>query len=101
MDIGKVDRSEVRSEFGMVLQDTWLFGGTIMENLRYGREGATDEEEVIQAAKAAYADHFINNLPDGYNTVLNEDASNLSLGERQLPYNCKSIPCRQKNAYPR
>ena len=83
VDIGKVDRSEVRSEFGMVLQDTWLFGGTIMENLRYGREGATDEE-VIQAAKAAYADHFINNLPDGYNTVLNEDASNLSLGERQL-----------------
>ena len=54
-----------------------------MENLRYGREDATDEE-VIQAAKAAYADHFINNLPDGYNTVLNEDASNLSLGERQL-----------------
>ena len=83
VDIGKVDRSEVRSEFGMVLQDTWLFGGTIMENLRYGREDATDEE-VIQAAKAAYADHFINNLPDGYNTVLNEDASNLSLGERQL-----------------
>ena len=83
VDIGKVDRSEVRSEFGMVLQDTWLFGGTIMENLRYGREYATDEE-VIQAAKAAYADHFINNLPDGYNTVLNEDASNLSLGERQL-----------------
>lgn len=83
VDIGKVDRSEVRSEFGMVLQDTWLFGGTIMENLRYGKENATDEE-VIQAAKSAHADHFIRNLPDGYNTVLNEDASNLSLGERQL-----------------
>jgi ATP-binding cassette subfamily B protein len=69
--------------FGMVLQDTWLFNGTIRENIAYGRLDATDEE-IREAAKAAYADHFIRTLPNGYDTVLNEDASNISQGQRQL-----------------
>lgn len=77
------DRSELRENFGMVLQDTWLFKGTIMENIRYGRLDATDEE-VIAAAKAAHAHHFISTLPGGYNMELNEDASNVSQGQRQL-----------------
>ena len=77
------DRSALREGFGMVLQDTWLFKGTIMENIRYGRLDATDEE-VIAAAKAANADHFIRTLPGGYQTELNEDASNVSQGQKQL-----------------
>ncbi len=76
-------RSDLRECFGMVLQDTWLFHDTIMENIRYGRLDSTDEE-VIAAAKAAYADNFIRALPDGYNMVLNEDASNVSQGQKQL-----------------
>lgn len=77
------NRSELRENFGMVLQDTWLFKGTIMENIRYGRLDATDEE-VIAAAKAAHAHHFIQTLPGGYQMELNEDASNVSQGQRQL-----------------
>ncbi len=77
------NRSELREQFGMVLQDTWLFKGTIMENIRYGRLTATDEE-VIAAAKAAHADHFIRTLPGGYRMELNEDATNVSQGQRQL-----------------
>ena len=77
------DRSALREGFGMVLQDTWLFQGTIMENIRYGRLDATDEE-VITAAKAACADHFIRTLPGGYQMELNEDASNVSQGQKQL-----------------
>lgn len=77
------NRSELREHFGMVLQDTWLFQGTIMENIRYGRLDATDEE-VIAAAKAAHAHHFIQTLPGGYQMELNEDASNVSQGQRQL-----------------
>ena len=77
------DRSDLREGFGMVLQDTWLFKGTIMENIRYGRLDATDEE-VIAAAKAANADHFIRTLPGGYQMELNEDASNVSQGQKQL-----------------
>ena len=77
------DRSVLREGFGMVLQDTWLFQGTIMENIRYGRLDATDEE-VIAAAKAACADHFIRTLPGGYQMELNEDASNVSQGQKQL-----------------
>ncbi len=73
----------LREGFGMVLQDTWLFKGTIMENIRYGRLDATDEE-VIAAAKAANADHFIRTLPGGYQMELNEDASNVSQGQKQL-----------------
>ena len=77
------NRRELREAFGMVLQDTWLFKGTIMENIRYGRLEATDEE-VIAAAKAAHADHFIRTLPGGYQMELNEDASNVSQGQKQL-----------------
>jgi ATP-binding cassette subfamily B protein len=69
--------------FGMVLQDTWLFNGTIRENIAYGRMSAT-EEEIVEAAQTAHADHFIRALPDGYDTVLNEEASNISQGEKQL-----------------
>jgi ABC-type multidrug transport system, ATPase and permease components len=76
-------RGDLRCMFGMVLQDTWLFNGTIMENIRYGRIDATDEE-VIAAAKAAHADHFIRALPGGYNFVLNEETSNISAGQKQL-----------------
>ena len=73
----------MREGFGMVLQDTWLFQGTIMENIRYGRLDATDEE-VMAAARAAKADHFIRTLPGGYNMVINEEASNVSQGQKQL-----------------
>lgn len=82
-DIRDFNRHDLRENFGMVLQDTWLYSGTIMENIRYGRLDATDEE-VIEAAKAAHADHFIRTLPGGYNMVLNEDASNVSQGQKQL-----------------
>lgn len=76
-------RSDLRSLFGMVLQDAWLFNGTIMENLRYGRLDATDEE-VIRAADAAYVDHFIRTLDHGYDTVMNEESNNISQGQKQL-----------------
>ena len=82
-DIRDFNRRELRDAFGMVLQDTWLFKGTIMENIRYGRLDATDEE-VIAAAKAARAHHFIKTLPGGYQMELNEDASNVSQGQKQL-----------------
>ena len=82
-DIRNFNRSELRESFGMVLQDTWLFKGTIMENIRYGRLNATDEE-VIAAAKAAHAHRFIQTLPGGYEMELNEDASNVSQGQKQL-----------------
>ncbi len=82
-DIRRIARGQLRRTFGMVLQDTWLFNGTIRDNIAYGREEATDEE-VRSAAAAAHADHFIRTLPDGYNTVLNEEASNISQGQRQL-----------------
>ena len=82
-DIRDFNRHNLRDYFGMVLQDTWLFKGTIMENIRYGRLDATDEE-VIAAAKAAHADHFIRTLPEGYEMELNEDASNVSQGQKQL-----------------
>lgn len=82
-DIRRFDRHELREHFAMVLQDTWLFSGTIRENIRYGRLNATDEE-VEAAAKAAYVDHFIRTLPGGYDLVLNEDATNVSQGQKQL-----------------
>ena len=82
-DVRDFNRSELRESFGMVLQDTWLFKGTIMENIRYGRLDATDEE-VIEAAKAAHAHRFIQTLPGGYQMELNEDASNVSQGQKQL-----------------
>ncbi len=82
-DVRDFDRSTLREAFGMVLQDTWLFKGTIMENIRYGRLDATDEE-VMAAAKAAHVHHFIQTLPGGYQMELNEDASNVSQGQKQL-----------------
>ncbi|MGO9412659.1 MAG: ABC transporter ATP-binding protein [Spirochaetia bacterium] len=83
VDTRDMKRHELRRMFGMVLQDTWLFNGTIRENIAYGRDGAT-EEDVVAAARAAHADHFIRALPEGYGTVLNEEASNISQGEKQL-----------------
>ncbi len=82
-NIKDFNRSDLRKLFGMVLQDTWLFNGTIMDNIRYSKLNATDEE-VIQAAKAAHVHHFITTLPDSYNMVLNEEASNVSQGQKQL-----------------
>jgi ATP-binding cassette subfamily B protein len=83
IDIRDMERGKLRSLFGMVLQDTWLFKGSIKENIAYGREKAK-EEEILQAAQVAYADHFIRTLPDGYNTILNEEANNISQGQKQL-----------------
>lgn len=83
VDITDLKRGNLRSLFGMVLQDTWLFNGTIRDNIGYGREGAS-AEDIVRAAKAAHADHFIRTLPDGYDTVLNEEASNISQGQKQL-----------------
>jgi ATP-binding cassette subfamily B protein len=83
VDIRQMKRGDLRRLFGMVLQDTWLFNGTIRDNIAYGREGAT-EEEIVQAAKAARADHFIRTLPESYNTVLNQEATNISQGQKQL-----------------
>jgi ATP-binding cassette subfamily B multidrug efflux pump len=82
-NIQDFQRDELRCMFGMVLQDTWLYNGTIMENIRYGRENATDED-VINAAKAARVDHFVRTLPEGYNLVLNEETTNISQGQMQL-----------------
>jgi len=82
-NIRSMPRSELRAMFGMVLQDAWLFNGSIRENIAFGREGAT-EEEIRASAKAAYADHFIRTLPEGYDTVLNEEANNVSQGQKQL-----------------
>ena len=83
IDIRDIRRGALRDVFGMVLQDTWLFKGTVRDNIAYGKEGAT-EEEIVRAAKAAHIDHFIRTLPDGYDTVLNEEASNISQGQKQL-----------------
>jgi len=82
-DIREFTRNDLRDAFGMVLQDTWLFKGSILENIRYGRLDATDEE-VVEAAKAAHADHFIRTLPDGYQMEINEESNNISQGEKQL-----------------
>lgn len=83
VDITQIKRGALRRMFGMVLQDAWLFNGTIRANIAYGREDAS-EGEIVQAARAAYADHFIRTLPLGYNTILNEEASNISQGQKQL-----------------
>ncbi len=83
MDIRELTRDNLRHTFGMVLQDTWLFGGTVRENIAYGRENAT-EDEIIAASKAAHVDHFVRTMPHGYDTVIDDDASNLSQGEKQL-----------------
>lgn len=83
VDTRDVSRDVLRAQFSMVLQDTWLFTGTIYDNIKYGNDDATDEQ-VIEAAKAAHVDEFVRKLPDGYDTILNEDASNISQGQRQL-----------------
>ena len=83
IDVRKIKRADLRTVFGMVLQDAWLYNDTIANNIRYGKLEASDEE-IVEAAKAASADHFIRTLPDGYNTVLNEEASNISQGQKQL-----------------
>ncbi|GAA2528102.1 ABC transporter ATP-binding protein [Rarobacter incanus] len=83
VDISKMTRADLRSRTGMVLQDTWLFAGTIRDNIAYGRIDATDEE-IIDAARATYVDRFVRSLPDGYDTVLNDEATNISIGQKQL-----------------
>jgi ATP-binding cassette subfamily B multidrug efflux pump len=83
VNIADMTREELRSKTGMVLQDAWVFGGTIAENIAYGREGAS-REEIIRAAKATHVDHFVRTLPDGYDTLLDEEGSNVSAGEKQL-----------------
>ncbi len=83
VDIRELRRGGLRRMFGMVLQDTWLFSGTIRDNIAYGREGAS-EDAIVQAARAAQADHFIRTLPENYDTLINEEATNLSQGQKQL-----------------
>jgi ATP-binding cassette subfamily B protein len=82
-DISSIPRRELRSNIGMVLQDTWLFGGTIHDNIAYGNPAAT-EEQILEAARATYVDRFVHSLPDGYNTLINEEADNVSAGQKQL-----------------
>jgi ATP-binding cassette subfamily B protein len=83
VDIASMPRRALRSQIGMVLQDTWLFEGTIRDNIAYGRPGAT-EEQILEAARATFVDRFVHSLPEGYDTVIDEEGSNLSAGERQL-----------------
>jgi ATP-binding cassette subfamily B protein len=83
VDTATMTRDDLRSRMGMVLQDTWLFGGTIRENIAYGRPDAS-EEEILEAARSTYVDRFVHSLPDGYDTVLDDEASNVSAGEKQL-----------------
>jgi ATP-binding cassette subfamily B multidrug efflux pump len=82
-DIAKMRRHELRSNMGMVLQDTWLFGGTIRENIAYGRLDAT-EDDILEAARATYVDRFVHSLPDGYDTMLDDEGGTVSAGEKQL-----------------
>jgi ATP-binding cassette subfamily B multidrug efflux pump len=82
-DISTIPRADLRSHIGMVLQDTWLFGGTIRDNIAYGRPDAT-EEEILEAARASYVDRFVHSLPDGYDTLINEEGDNISAGQKQL-----------------
>jgi ATP-binding cassette subfamily B protein len=83
VDIAKMRREDLRSNIGMVLQDTWLFRGTIRDNIAYGRPDAT-EEEILEAARATYVDRFVHSLPDGYDTLIDDEGSNISAGEKQL-----------------
>src|SRR5690606_41825202 len=82
-DIAKMPCQELRSNIGMVLQDTWLFGGTIRDNLAFGNLDAT-EDDILEAARATYVDRFVHSLPDGYDTVIDDEGSNISAGEKQL-----------------
>src|SRR5699024_11982539 len=91
-DIANMDRNYLRSLFGVVLQDTWLFRASIYDNIAYGKADAS-EVEVFKAAKTAYADHFIKSLPDGYDTILNEEVSNISSGQKQLLAISRAMIC--------
>jgi ATP-binding cassette subfamily B protein len=82
-DVSTIPRDELRSQIGMVLQDTWLFGGTIRENIEYGNPDAT-EDQMLEAARATYVDRFVHSLPDGYDTMINEEGDSISAGEKQL-----------------
>lgn len=93
-----MSRSGLRHNFGMVLQDTWLFGGTIAENIAYGKADAS-REEIIAAAKAAKVDYFIRTMPKGYDTVLDNEASNLSAGQRQLLTIARVFLCNPRRGY--
>ena len=95
LDLKQFRRNDLRSLFGMVLQDTWLYNASIKDNIRYGKQNASDEE-VIEAAKAAQVDHFVRTLPDGYDMVLNEEASNISQGQKQLLTIARAILCDPK-----
>ena len=92
VDISSMTRKELRSHFGMVLQDTWLFGGTIAENIAYGKPDATIDE-IKEAAKAARVHHFVCTMSDGYNTVLDNDAESISVGQRQLLTIARVVLC--------
>ena len=83
VDTREMSRHDLRRHFGMVLQDTWLFNGTIRDNIAYGNDAASDED-ILRVSKAALADHFVRTLPDGYDTVINEEGTNISTGQRQL-----------------
>jgi ATP-binding cassette subfamily B protein len=95
VDISTISRQSLRTGIGMVLQDTWLFGGTIYDNIAYGRPDAT-EEEVIDAARAAYVDRFVHMLPDGYQTVVSDDGGNISAGEKQLVTIARAVLSRPR-----
>ena len=101
VDIRQLKRGELRRMFGMVLQDTWLFSGTIRENIAYGRENASDDDAIVKAAKAAQADHFIRTLPDNYDTPINEEASNLSRGPEAAADDRARVPRRPGDPDPR
>ena len=98
VDITTVPRAELRSQLGMVLQDSWLFGGTIRDNIAYGKPGAT-QEEIMAAATAAYVDRFVHTLPDGYDTVIDQDATNVSAGEKQR-HDCPGVHRRTERVDP-
>ena len=95
-NIQEFKRGDLRKVFGMVLQDTWLFGGTIKENIKYGKPDATDEE-VIEAAKAAHVHHFIQTLPKGYDMVIDEESNNISQGTKTIINNSKSYINKPRN----
>jgi len=90
-DISSFPRSELRSKIGMVLQDTWLFGGSIHDNIAYGNPDAT-EAQILEAARATYVDRFVHSLPDGYETLINEEADNVSAGQKQLLTIARAFP---------
>ncbi len=99
-DIASDPRHELRSRIGMVLQDTWLFGGTIRDNLAYGNPDATDEQ-ILEAARVTYVDRFVHSLPDGYDTVINDEGDNISAGEKQLHHDRPRVPGRPVDPDPR